>query len=246
MTVILSNIKEEWKATKGKNINIGICDSGIDKNRTELVNSIKEYRKYGDVDHQIHGNHICGIIFGTNNKSGVIKSLSPLSNAFTADVNLKVSNSLADLENALIWLSEFKLDILNLSLAYDENNGKIKDILNNIYQNGTWIFASFSEKRGFPWSYDFVNGVGYKYEHRIDIVAANQCKSLGTNYKNSFIEGSSVSCALVSSVAGAYRAFDKNKTIDDFKKEINGKNMYMPEINRDNKKKYTVLGESEK
>ena len=244
MTVRLSQIKEEWIATRGKGVCIGVSDSGIDYNRTEFKNSLREYKQYGESYNysSIHGNHICGILFSASNQPGIITGFCPMCTSYIAGVGLKGVESIENLANGLEWLSNFKIDILNLSLACDKNNERIFACLKKMSENGTWIFSSFSEKRLYPWSYDFVNSVGYQMNHLIDFCATPECKSIGLSYKNSAIRGSSVSCALVSGVAGVYRAFNQNGSIDDFKREIDGKDLYIPQISSPNKREYVVLG----
>lgn len=245
MTVVLSNVKEEWLKTKGSKITIGVCDSGIDKDRTEF-NSLVEYKYFGELNKysSLHGNHVCGIIFGSSIRAGTIHGFCSLSKSYVSGFGLNCNNSLDNLFRSIEWLSELKckIDVLNLSFACEINHIGIEYCLKKMYDRGTWIFASHSAEKFFPWSYDFVNSVGYDNKEGVDICAYKKGNSLGVGFKNSEMSGSSISCAITTGVAGLYRSYNSMSTIEDFKREIDGDKIFVPPLISRKKVEYLTIG----
>lgn len=245
MSVKLSSINKEWIKTKGFGVSIGVCDSGIEEGRSEFNGSLTKFKQFGNKTSitNLHGNHISGIMFGTSICGNTTSGFCPKSSAYVSGFGMNSKDSLKNLTDSIAWLSQFDLDVLNLSLSYDKNDSSIGELLQKIHQRGCWIFAAFTLDRKYPWSYDFVSSVNGKVGKGVDIAAYNECYSIGIGEQPSFMRGSSISCAIVSGVAGLYRAYNKKKTIEDFKKEIDGDNFYKPTIHEKKKKRIIMLGD---
>lgn len=242
MSVLLSVVKDEWFKTKGEGVVFGVCDGGIDSDLSSFRPSLAEYRYFGERPSLStrHGNHVCGLIFGSSDRRGTYTGLCPRSRTYVAGMGLK--GDVGSLLSCLQWLSQFKIDILNLSLALKEDFIELRDILLRFHDSGTWIFSSHSSEALFPWSYDFVNSVSYSASSGADIISIGEGFSSGDGFSISQMFGSSVSCAFVSGVAGLFRSYSK-LSIDDFKSEINGSTLYIPLLNESRKVKLYIKGE---
>ena len=101
----LSKIPNEWKETNGKNIRIGIIDSGCDITHKNL--NISEYKVFGE-ENLIHGTHIAGIISSNAmnySHSGYCKE----SEIIFAACDFVSYESLSHLIEALEWMKEKKV-----------------------------------------------------------------------------------------------------------------------------------------
>lgn len=226
----LSHIPIEWKKTHGKDIKIGICDSGCDINHKDI--KIKEYREFGEVDYK-HGTHVLGIISSNSHNFYSIHGLCDKSEIYFSGCNFVNQNSISNLISSLAWLKSKKIDVLNLSFALKHDNKEIKSILFDMYNSGTIICCSYSDELLFPHSYDFTISVGKEsdIEKKVDIVAPSKFISLAPN--NDYIEmsGASMATAFISSIAGIAKSFNKKINKGMLIKEICGESILNIESN---------------
>lgn len=106
----------------GRNIKIGIVDTGCDISHPDLKQNIVNYKDFtnsslGAIDARGHGTHVAGIIASRLDDSGYL-GVAPEAKLYIAkglsDQGTTVGDSLG---NALLWLTEQKVDIINLSLG---------------------------------------------------------------------------------------------------------------------------------
>ena len=223
---ILSKVPKEWIETKGKGIRIGIIDSGCDLNHKNL--KISEYKIFGQ-ENLKHGTHIAGII-SSNAKNYSINGFCNQSEIIFAACDFVNYQSLSHLIEALEWIKEKKVDVLNLSFALKKDYDQIRKILEDISKN-TIICSSYSKELPYPHQYEFVVSVGKKESENPDLVALGNFISTAPNNTFSELSGSSMSTAFATSVFGIAKAFDNKLSTESIIKKIDGKSLYFPEKN---------------
>lgn len=135
--------------SKGKEIKVGIIDTGIDKNHPDLKDNIKgginfvEKDSPNDIsDDNGHGSHIAGIIAALANNTGII-GVSPEASLYA--VKCMDSEGIGedyDIIEGINWCAENKMDIINMSFGDKETTKAEKDALDNAVENGVILVAA--------------------------------------------------------------------------------------------------------
>ena len=198
----LNKIPEKWKITFGANSRVGICDSGFDVNNSYIKNNIYQYKDFGSTNIE-HGTHVMGIMCLNSSNPTLVKGMACDSKYYIAGAKIGGQDSLKSIYNALCWLNDFNLDVLNLSFTYYKESDEIRDLLYNMYKNGTIIVAAHSDDFYFPHGYNFVISAGY------DIIAPNTFFSSTENDNFKSLRGTGMQSALISSIASCAKSFDK-------------------------------------
>lgn len=175
-------IPEEWINKQGEGTTVGIVDTGLELANTPFKNKKTIQKKFGNTNSR-HGTHV----------TSTILQFAPKTNIVFAG---GVLDSYSKLEEMLEWISEFKLDVLNLSLSYKEENNKIKEILKKIHCNNTIIVSAFASGVAYPCCYPFVLSAG---EQGCFNAPMEWC-SYFHNGQMGIMRGSSVSTAITSGV----------------------------------------------
>lgn len=216
----LANIPIEWLETYGKNIKVGICDIGFDTNHKALKHAISEYKLFGGGCNKNHGTHVAGIIASKPNNISSVKGLAMESKLYLAGINTNANLGYKTLIEALKWILEINVDVLNLSFAYSERNKKIEELLQKIAEN-TLIVSSYSTDLSYPHKYEFVISAGIEDENA-DINYVGEFMSTSINNGYIKMSGSSMSTAFVSSVACLAKSYNSKITKEEFLSEIKG------------------------
>lgn len=198
----LNKIPEKWKATFGANSKIGICDAGFDVNNYYIKNNICQYKNFGETNIE-HGTHVMGIMCLNSSNPTFVKGMACDSKYFLASAKIGGDDSINSIYSALCWLKNFNLDVLNLSFTYYLESSEIKDILYEMYKNGTIIVAAYSNDYFFPHGYNFVISAGD------EIIAPNNFFSSVENNNFKSLKGTSMQSALISSIVACAKSFDK-------------------------------------
>ena len=229
----LAKIPREWLETNGKNIKIGICDTGFNINHKALKHAISDYRLFGGNKNKEHGTHVAGIIASKPDDINSVKGLATLSKIYLAGISTNSGLGYKTLEMALTWVKEINIDVLNLSIAYLEKNKKLERLLEGIAQK-TLIISSYSTELKYPHSYDYVVSVGID-DNEADINYIGEFVSASANNGYIKMRGSSMATAFVSSVACLAKSYNKEITKKEFLDKICG------EIKLDIKKNNNII-----
>lgn len=136
-----------WKYSKGKNIHIGVVDTGADYTHPDLksnlgrgYNCIQSYSAPNDDNG--HGTHICGTIAAYAAENG-IKGMAPKAilhpvKAFDRNGSAYVS----DIIKAIEWCTTNRMDIINMSFGMQTRSQALLDAINNAAAQGIIIVSS--------------------------------------------------------------------------------------------------------
>lgn len=233
----LSYIPQQWMSTKGRNVNIGICDTGFDLNNIDLKEHITQYKDFGNSNTK-HGTHVLGIMCLNSSSNIAIKGMASLSKYYLASSLIGQTEhqraSLQTVKKALQWLSTCNLDVLNLSFTYLNNNKQIFQILKQMNDNGTIIVSAYAQQYNFPHSYDFVISAGQ------DIICDDSYFSSLPNNQIGSLRGTSMQTAFISSVVACAKSFDKKIDKSTFLDAVLGEHMLTSKYMKQ-RKQYNII-----
>jgi len=154
--------------TCGKNIRVGMIDSGIDLTHPALKGQrishlayAKEGRKPGNSK---HGTAIANMLVGKAEWGGLLPGARLYAaNMFEINGHGQMVGSAAALVKAMNWMARIKVDAVNLSIAGDDNK-LVRRALDIADRSGLLLVASVgswgkSSRRAFPASYSEVIAV---------------------------------------------------------------------------------------
>ena len=119
----------------GKNVKVAILDTGIDTAHNDLAvaggasfvaepNGVINYKDYHG-----HGTHVAGIIAAKHNGLGV-KGVAPDANIYAVKViNSTGSGSVSTILQGIEWAIDNDMDIINMSLGFQEDVPVVNDTL---------------------------------------------------------------------------------------------------------------------
>lgn len=128
----------------GRNVKVGIMDSGISPHEDLKVAGGKSFVSYTTSfkDDSGHGTHIAGIIGAQNNAMGIV-GVAPDAQLYALKVlNRNGQGYLSDMISAIDWAISNHMDILNLSLGSMEPSFVLEKAINKAYQSGMLIVAA--------------------------------------------------------------------------------------------------------
>jgi len=141
------NAPQAWQYATGRNIKIGVIDTGIDFHHPALRGSILPGINLVDpsrppIDDNGHGTHIAGTIAASNPNHGMIgvapHSLIVPVKAFDENGSAYVS----DIAYAIDWCVRNKVNIINMSFGMRTKSKSMLNAVNRAYQKGVVIVAS--------------------------------------------------------------------------------------------------------
>jgi len=207
----------------GAGVNVGIIDTGVDRQHPELANRVvlaqnHEMDDRGGFDQDEHGTTVAGVISATADNHLGIVGIAPDARlmVFKACRHEGSTNRARcdsqSLISALIAVSEEKPDILNLSLA-GPRSVLIEQLLGMIVAQGTLVTAAVDANRGhsFPAAMDSVVAVASRVgSDRLPsggvIAPATDVLTTTPGATYAFRSGSSLATAYVTGVAALMKA----------------------------------------
>ena len=202
----LIEVPKKILSTHGKGIKIGICDTWIDTEHSVISNNVvakSDFRNIKGVS-SIHGTHITGTILNTASEAEL----------YVAMITDTSGGKYNRLEDALKWMMQFNIDVLNLSLSYRSNKALIRQYLVDMYKKGCIIVCP-SIKGQYPCNYDFTINVGRLYtdDKNADYLAPDFIRSSFPNNKFGNLKGISVSTAYMTGVIACCESYKKGLDI---------------------------------
>lgn len=158
-----------WKGSRGRNVKVGVIDTGIDRNHPDLAERYKGgydfvNRDDDPQDDNGHGTHVAGTIAAIDNDLGVV-GVAPEADLYALKaLDENGSGSVLNLVAAIEWAIDHDLDILNMSLGSPEGSPLEKEVLERAEAAGIICVAASgnagTEKIDYPANYPTVVSVG--------------------------------------------------------------------------------------
>lgn len=146
-SIVRIKAQEAWNNSTGSGIKVAVLDSGIDRDHPDLkenlVGCVNFIYSWGTCeDDNGHGTHVSGIIAAKNNQIGVV-GVAPNAKIYSLKVlNRKGQGYLSDLIEALEWVINNKIQIVNMSLGSTYDVVSFHEAIQRAYEAGIVQVAS--------------------------------------------------------------------------------------------------------
>lgn len=161
-----------WKYTDGRNVKVGIIDTGVEQGHPDLKDNIALAQGVISPnlvkDDNGHGTHIAGTIAALNNNIGVV-GVAPKANIFSVKAfDSYGSGKVSDIIKALEWCVDNKVDVINMSFGINEQSTAFERAIRQTYEHNIVLVAASGNSGGN-------NSVLYpaKYPQVIAVAASN-------------------------------------------------------------------------
>lgn len=159
-----------WEENTGKNIKIGILDTGIDMDHSDLevkqgVDCIQgpncQQGGTGEDDHG-HGTRMAGIAAARNNTIGAV-GVAPEAHLYSIKViGSNGSGWLSDIFEGLEWAVQHQISVVNMSFSTSVNVPEFEEVTDRVFEAGVVQVAAAGNWNGpvhYPAAYDGVIAV---------------------------------------------------------------------------------------
>lgn len=134
---------------KGREIKVGIIDTGIDKNHVDLKNNVKGGHNFVEeensdifIDDNGHGTHVAGVIGALANKTGIIGVAPEVSLYGVKCLDSEGIGQDTDIIEGINWCVDNEMDIINMSFGDKETTIAEKEALDRAYKSGIVLVAA--------------------------------------------------------------------------------------------------------
>lgn len=229
-----------WRWSKGRNVHIGVIDTGADYSHPDLQFSLAQgynclYSYAPPDDDNGHGTHICGTIAAEGVKSG-IKGMAPKAilhpvKAFDSQGAAYVS----DIITAIDWCTANRVDIINMSFGMQTRSQALLDAIKNASKKGIVIICSSGnegKRNGIDFPARFTNtiSVGALNKKRTITKFSNRGKQVNVyapgekiystwlDGKYAILNGTSMATSHVTGIAAMLLALKPKLTTEEIRK----------------------------
>ena len=136
-----------WKKSTGKNIVVGVVDTGCDLNHPDIKNNLLEGKNFintnsDPMDDNGHGTHISGTIAGENNGFGMVGIAPDAKIRPIKCLNAQGSGSASDIANGITWAADQRCDFISLSLGLKGISIPIRNSIDYAINKGCVVFCA--------------------------------------------------------------------------------------------------------
>ncbi|MEH7698383.1 S8 family serine peptidase [Bacillus pumilus] len=139
------NVKQAIKeGVTGKNVKVAVLDTGISPHEDLKISGGKSFVKYTSSykDDEGHGTHVAGTIGALNNDYGTVGVASGAKLYAVKVLDKKGEGDLYSLLRGIDWAISNKMDILNLSLGFEDNIPILRSAVDEAYKKGLLVVAA--------------------------------------------------------------------------------------------------------
>ncbi|QRY39368.1 S8 family serine peptidase [Bacillus sp. PDNC022] len=139
------NIKQAIKeGVTGKNVKVAVLDTGIFPHEDLKVSGGKSFVNYTSSykDDEGHGTHVAGTIGALNNDYGTVGVASGVKLYAVKVLDKKGEGDLYSLLRGIDWAISNKMDIINLSLGFEDNIPILRSAVDEAYKKGLLVVAA--------------------------------------------------------------------------------------------------------
>jgi subtilisin family serine protease len=225
----ITDTTQGWSVNRGdKSVTVGIIDTGVDMNHTDLQGNIAQGYNVVDpasdpLDDVGHGTHVAGIISAlVNNGVGVagMTWYNPVMPVKVLDAS--GSGSTYAVAQGIIWATDHGAKVLNMSLGNYADANFLHDAIKYAYDHDVVLIAASgndnTDRPGFPAAYPEVFAVAATDSHNnkapfsnygdyIDVAAPGV--SIASTYPHNqyaALSGTSMACPHVTALAALIRS----------------------------------------
>jgi subtilisin family serine protease len=137
---------QAWKYTAGKNVKIGVIDTGADFNHPDLRSSLARGFHVMQphtlpMDDNGHGTHIAGIIAASGEKG--MMGVAPQATIYPVKAFDQTGTAyVSDIIYGIDWCTRKQLDIINMSFGMNSRSQALYDAIRAAYRAGLIIVTS--------------------------------------------------------------------------------------------------------
>lgn len=139
------NVKQAIKeGVTGKNVKVAILDTGISPHEDLKISGGKSFVNYTSSykDDEGHGTHVAGTIGALNNDYGTVGVASSAKLYAVKVLDKKGKGDLISLLRGIDWAITNKMDIMNLSLGFEDNIPILRSAVDEAYKKGLLVVAA--------------------------------------------------------------------------------------------------------
>jgi|YNPMSStandDraft_1061717.scaffolds.fasta_scaffold01610_5 subtilisin family serine protease len=147
------NSYKAWDWTTGKNVKVGVIDTGIDYNHPDLkANYAGGYNAIDSsktpLDDNGHGTHVAGTIAAVKDLKGVV-GVAPDVKLYAVKVlDSGGSGSYSAVIDGIQWAVNNKMDVINMSLGSRYGNDSLKAAIDAAYKSGVVVVCAAGNDGG--------------------------------------------------------------------------------------------------
>lgn len=190
------NAKTAWKVTEGEGIVVAVVDTGVDLTHPDLKdNIVPGYNAINSsepiIDDVNHGTHVAGIIAAVKGNGIGGCGVAPKTKIMPVKALGFGSGGSADVSEGIIWATDHKADVINLSLrfrptwdAYKQSNKTLKKAITYALKHNVVVVCAMgneSVKENATPAY-LANKTGYKNLIAVGSTTQNDEKSDFSNF----------------------------------------------------------------
>jgi subtilisin family serine protease len=147
------NAYKAWDWTTGKDVKVGVIDTGIDYNHPDLkpnyaggYNAIDQSKT--PLDDNGHGTHVAGTIAAVKDLKGVV-GVAPEVKLYAIKVlNASGSGSYSAVIDGIQWAVNNKMDVINMSLGSRYGSDSLKAAIDAAYKAGVVVVCAAGNDGG--------------------------------------------------------------------------------------------------
>jgi len=147
------NAYSAWDRTTGKGVKVGVIDTGIDYNHTDLAKNYAGgynviFTTKTPLDDQGHGTHVAGTIGAVKNLKGVIGVAPDVSLYAIKVLDSSGSGQYSWIIDGIQWAVNNKMDVVNMSLGAPQGSDALKAAIDAAYKAGVVIVCAAGNDGG--------------------------------------------------------------------------------------------------
>jgi subtilisin family serine protease len=153
---------QEWKHNTGNGVKVAVIDSGADLKHPDLKANIAggyNFIKPGSTpqDNNGHGTHVTGIIAAAKNGIGIVGVAPNVKIYALKVVDDQNMTAMSDVIAAIEWAIKNKMQVINISLAYEKGSSSLQTIIRMAKKAGIIVICGAGNGNGgrtlFPAAY---------------------------------------------------------------------------------------------
>lgn len=259
------NIEKLWSKSTGKDVVIGVLDTGCDFNHEDIKDNILEGinvidNKKDPMDDNGHGTHVTGTICASNNGVGIV-GVAPESKVKPIKVlNGQGKGSSKNIADGVRWAADNNCQLITMSLGSKSKNTMISKAVEYAVQKGCVVFCAagndgISTDIMYPAKLHDTIAIGAIDQHlnrtnftcsgeELDFLSpGHEIVGCIPNNQYAMMSGTSMANPFAVGCAALYLSYFKNlKNKDDYINAFKKTVLYLEDTSYRNQKKYEGYG----